>query len=306
MLNNLDKSDFYFIIIITIIFLMFFYIKNNLIKRNSCNNTENFYADGPTTVPKDIKDAVSALYAADVESIRNLSNLASKLTQSNSLTCPGGFNVLSDLTVSGNITANDKFKVDKNGSIVLNYNNQGDVAPVQVIDLGAGDLTRQGDAGKIAYGGVWDEKCLNIVGKGIPGVPRKIKLYDQIETGSINTPYISNPNGDMRVTSKSGSALYINNDKKDGGDLRLGYGSPNSSVYVDGNGILYCKILRVGDWEIRMDNAGTYFPGFNYAEGSLLIGKWNNARGAFGQGNGIIIQPDGHMIGWGGWIDGHK
>jgi len=266
-INNLkvDKSDVYFFVVICL-FLYLLYNQNNAKLPSSTKNKikEGFYAGeipAATTVPKDIKDAVSALYSADVEAIRNLSSLASKLTLSGSLTCPGGFTVLSDLTVSGNIIANDKFKVDKNGSIVLNYNNQAADDPTQIIDLGAGDLTREGNAGKIAYGGKWGSDCLNIVGKGITGGTRKIRIHDQIDTTTVNADVITNSNGDMRVTSKSGSTLYINNDKT-GGDVYFNVGSQNSAVVVGGNGKLICDTLqcnnvRMGPWTIKgtPDNA---------------------------------------------------
>jgi len=47
------------------------------------------------------------------------------------------------------------------------------------IDLGAGDTTREPNAGKIGYNIF--EDSLNIVGKGKPGEARRITMWDQLK-----------------------------------------------------------------------------------------------------------------------------
>ncbi len=78
---NICKSDLYFIVLLCIILYLHFF----------CNNKKEHFQNTITG------------YQADVEAIRNLSNIASQLTSTNQLTLPGTINVTNSLTVSGNI-----------------------------------------------------------------------------------------------------------------------------------------------------------------------------------------------------------
>lgn len=55
-------------------------------------------------ISPDIKDAIKQIYLADVESIRNLSNIATQLT-AGGLTIPGNLTVKGDLTTQGTLRA---------------------------------------------------------------------------------------------------------------------------------------------------------------------------------------------------------
>ncbi len=59
-----------------------------------------------TDVSPDIKDAIKQIYNADVEAIRNLSNVATQL-QAGGLVIPGDLAIKGKLTVSGTTTTND-------------------------------------------------------------------------------------------------------------------------------------------------------------------------------------------------------
>jgi hypothetical protein len=111
------------------------------IKTLFCSNKEGFDATS------DVKAAINELYKGDVEAIRNLSSIATKLMT-------GG------LTVPGNLL------LPSGGEL----------------DLGSNDTTRETNAGKIAYNKFGDN--LSIVGKGTPGEARRIRLWDNVEVAS--------------------------------------------------------------------------------------------------------------------------
>ena len=80
----------YNIIFFSIIFIFLFHQYWN-------KNTEHM-AD----VPADIKEAIKQVYMADVEAIRNLSNVANQL-QAGGLTIPGNLTVKGDILTDGNV-----------------------------------------------------------------------------------------------------------------------------------------------------------------------------------------------------------
>jgi len=87
---------------------------------------------------------------------------------------------ISNLSGSADIGSgfvNDCITTDSIGNTTINGNlNMQTVKPI--IDLGAGDTTREVDAGKIGYNVFGDS--LNIVGKGKPGEARRITMWDQL------------------------------------------------------------------------------------------------------------------------------
>jgi hypothetical protein len=74
-----------------------------------------------------------------------------------------------DALVSGTLNAG---AININGNLNMQ-------TPKPIIDLGAGDTTREVNAGKIGYNIF--EDSLNIVGKGKPGEARRITMWDQLK-----------------------------------------------------------------------------------------------------------------------------
>lgn len=93
------------------IFIFHLYFKMDCIKESMAD----------TDISPQIKDAIKQLYAADVEAIRNLSDVATKL-QKEGLTIPGNLTVTGTIVSKGDITVGEKNKSD--GKIIL-INKQG-------------------------------------------------------------------------------------------------------------------------------------------------------------------------------------
>ena len=112
--------------ILILIFILFAYV----IYEIKCLKKEHFDSTS------DIKDAVKAVYKADIEAIRNLSSIASSLTANNNLTLPADFKVTGasnfqkdatfggNATISGNLnigpTSAPTFTVDTKGNVICN------------------------------------------------------------------------------------------------------------------------------------------------------------------------------------------
>jgi hypothetical protein len=95
------------------------------------NIRENF------ALSEDIKQAVNELYSTDVNTIRNLSDLAKKLQQGG-LTIPGNVIINQDLTASGD------FKANKKADITGNLTTNGDFKAIKNAEI-TGNLTTNGD-----------------------------------------------------------------------------------------------------------------------------------------------------------------
>lgn len=52
------------------------------------------------------------------------------------------------------------------------------------VEFGANVSGKEGNAGKIRYGG-WDGDALNIVGAGGPGAFRKVRVWDKLQVGPL-------------------------------------------------------------------------------------------------------------------------
>lgn len=83
-------------VLITICFILIGYLFYN----------QGQIKESMTDVSPDIKDAIKQIYNADVEAIRNLSNVATQL-QAGGLVIPGDLSIKGKLTVSGTTTTND-------------------------------------------------------------------------------------------------------------------------------------------------------------------------------------------------------
>jgi len=96
-LEDLKNGDLKSIIILILIVLIF-----NLYWRVSCidrSNKQSRCKEPMTNVSNDIKEAVKQIYLADVEAIRNLSDIATKINA-------GTFVFPGNLTVTGSFKAN--------------------------------------------------------------------------------------------------------------------------------------------------------------------------------------------------------
>jgi microcystin-dependent protein len=96
-LKNGDIKSIILVILIVLIFNLYWCVSSNArsTRRSLCKDKEPM-AD----VSNDIKEAVKQVYLADVEAIRNLSEVATKLNNKEGVTIPG------NLTVSGTFTSN--------------------------------------------------------------------------------------------------------------------------------------------------------------------------------------------------------
>lgn len=65
----------------------------------------------------DIKNMVNEIYKADVESIRNLSNLAKDLTKNGKLIIQGGLEILGPVKISNDLTVGNQITLKSNGEL---------------------------------------------------------------------------------------------------------------------------------------------------------------------------------------------
>ena len=106
-LRNGDIKSIILVIFGVLIFYQYWCLSSvaRSIKENQCKDTKelmsNVSQDIKSNVSNDIKEAVKQVYLADVEAIRNLSDVATKL-QKEGLIIPG------DLTIKGQITCEKK------------------------------------------------------------------------------------------------------------------------------------------------------------------------------------------------------
>ena len=119
------------LLIITIIYVFYLHSKINKI-----NNIENF------AVIDDIRTVIKEIYNTDMEAVRQLAKMAEDLTK-------GGYKVIGDLTVTGNIKTNGKLEVSGdisntwitntlssyNSTFQSNYNNFSSSINTKISDL---------------------------------------------------------------------------------------------------------------------------------------------------------------------------
>ena len=118
--NDLIKQFNNIIIVIVILFITIFIILFYLIhKINNIKSLEGF----DTT--QDITDAVNAKYDADVDAIRNLSNIAKSLATDNTFKMTSDLNVDGKITTSKDIIASGTLTTSGNALLLGNLNNGG-------------------------------------------------------------------------------------------------------------------------------------------------------------------------------------
>ena len=204
---NICKYDIYFIIF-TILMLYVLYKIEFCNKEKFQSTTSGYQADveairnlssiatqltsnNTLTMPGAL-NVTNSLSANDNISVKNKTNEGGRIRILNSLkdgkkdqtndwsiwNMTGGYgNKLSFWRYNGDGTnAGSLMDLNDNGTVTISGNLL--IPGNNVIDLGAGDATREANAGKIGYG-IWDN-AFNIVGKGKPGDPRKIWLYDEV------------------------------------------------------------------------------------------------------------------------------
>jgi len=167
----------------------------------------------------DVKAVIGQVYNADIEAIRNLSSIATKLMT-------GG------LTVPGNLLL-------QSGT---------------VIDFGSNDTTREPNAGKIGYSVF--EDSLNIVGKGKPNEPRRTTLWENLKvTGKLATNNLDPNNmpdgwgGGLRTWDiYAGGTMGFGPD----GKALKAYMNSSGDAFVS-------NTLRIGSWILRDYNGHLQF-----------------------------------------------
>jgi|UniRef100_A0A6C0ITD1 hypothetical protein len=97
------NDNIIYLIIIAIVYLMY----QNIF----CNTTERF-SENKQTIDQQVKEQIGKIYKADIQSIRNLSDISKKL-QEGTLTVPG------DITIEGNINMKDGKSIKSTGVLKI-------------------------------------------------------------------------------------------------------------------------------------------------------------------------------------------
>ena len=117
-LEDLKNGDLKSIIILILIVLIF-----NLYWRVSCidrSNKQSRCKEPMTNVSNDIKEAVKQIYLADVEAIRNLSDIATKIN-AGTFVFPGNLTVTGSFKANGEIS-NNSFSLSGLNNSINNVN----------------------------------------------------------------------------------------------------------------------------------------------------------------------------------------
>lgn len=96
------NDNIIYLMIIAIVYLLY---------QNSCYNTTEKFAGNSQNISEQVNEQIGKIYKADIQSIRNLSDISKKL-QEGTLTVPG------DITIEGNINMKDGKSIKSTG--VLN------------------------------------------------------------------------------------------------------------------------------------------------------------------------------------------
>jgi len=220
-INNLEKN--YIIIYILSIIVLFLLYKE--LTRKEAFGTTN-----------DITNAVSQVYTADIEALRNLSGIAKSLMEGNNFTFPGILTVTNnivgskDLTISGNITGQKDLTISGNlsisGNITGNYHKPNMIG---FPDGGGYIATSQSAV---------DNGEFHIVGKNKPqGVDRIVNIHDKIITNQIQCNQIKIGNWILKTGPVTGG----------GDDCLIIYRDGNS----DGNS---GNFTYINHWQINWGN----------------------------------------------------
>ncbi len=177
LLNDIINGKHNVTLFVVIIFLLFhIYYKIDQIKEPMAE----------TDISSQIKEAVKQVYLADVEAIRNLSEVAIKL-QKEGLTIPGNLTVTGNITSSGNIVSNN---ISSNGNLLVkgtfNYLPKGTVVSWTGTDAPEGWALCNGQngtpdlRGRFVLAAGQGDKLTNRVSKQIGGEETVILTIDQM------------------------------------------------------------------------------------------------------------------------------
>ena len=97
------NDNIIYLMIIAIVYLMY---------KISCYNTIEKFAENSPNISEQIKEQIGKIYKADVQAIRNLSDISKKL-QEGSLTIPG------NLTIEGDINMKDGKSIKSTGVLKI-------------------------------------------------------------------------------------------------------------------------------------------------------------------------------------------
>jgi hypothetical protein len=148
------KLIFNIILTIVIIYIFFIYNVHNIKNIENIDNLDNT----PETIDQ-IKKAINQVYMADIDAIRNLSAIASKLNSVNKLTIPGNLIVSGEVRstncfVNGNIAIGSNVtkinaKINKDGDIDgNNLNLKGTITNIGNITVTNGNINVSTDTNK--------------------------------------------------------------------------------------------------------------------------------------------------------------
>ena len=97
------NDNIIYLMIIAIVYLLY---------QNSCYNTTEKFAGNSQNISEQVKEQIGKIYKADIQSIRNLSDISKKL-QEGTLTVPG------DITIEGNINMKDGKSIKSTGVLKI-------------------------------------------------------------------------------------------------------------------------------------------------------------------------------------------
>jgi hypothetical protein len=250
------SSGKYNLVLFAIIFILFFHLY-------SCKHTKEPMAD----VSIDIKEAVKQIYLADVEAIRNLSEVATKL-QTGALTIPG------DLVVKGQI------KADKNITSGGEINNT---------SFSLSGLNSKADGVQNSLNNTITNvnnnfsSMTNLISQINLALPVFVRFILRDPNSNITShEWVFSMDSELMLVWHNGDTTGVRNKVVDKA-RRLGYSLPLTRVKVppfswdfrDWTSFILSvpngKSVRIFSWgKGNPDNDKTYGPGVHYVEGLRL------------------------------------
>jgi hypothetical protein len=228
-----------FILIILILFFLYFSWQINYLKN------EHFSAS--------ISDNINKIYQADIQSIRNLSSIATSL-QTGGVTVPGNLTISDNLTTKslttsdGNLNVNNDYTITSNTDLritsalgkTLYLNNDKTSGDVH-FNAGSPNSNIIIDNGKLVTPSLEISGAGGIVGKGTSGSDRLVRIWDNLSVNNnlnvntVNTGSLNIANSGGNITGINGNAINI------------------PGIIVAPNGIQTSSI-NIGDYTIKQEN----------------------------------------------------
>jgi len=182
--------------------------------------------------------------------------------------------------------AGGKLTTALNNKTALKWDSNGNVTVsgttfTPFIDLGFSDSTREQNAGKIGYG-QFDTEALAIVGKGSPGVVRKVHLWDDV---------IVDNNLTTRGSKVVGGRIWTGGPGNGGVWLDGQKGSGQFIGSIDQNQL---GIYNGGNWRLFVGNDGNVNIPYN----NLNVGGKITGDGAVPRGTIVMFNSTTPPSGW--------